>query len=236
MRLTTDGIEVSQRASEWVFLALGACFAGVLITPLRPRSLLLRQHSIEIVWARFIKQWPGRVVSVLALVIVGLGGIVVGTAPYSLLPGTYLPGADPRSVDSAGVTSALWASRHLAPRSRIASDLADAEILAGYTLTRPMSGRVGSFNISQLYTSKTFDNEDKRIFNSGHIGYIVIDQRIRQLISPTGQYFSSGLIPANRKAFTYASLNKYANSPEFNEIFDDGPVAIYKYIGSSPAG
>jgi hypothetical protein len=236
MRLTPEGIEASQRASEWLFLALGACFAGVLITPLRRRSILLRRRSMEILWARFARQWPGRVVSVIALVIVGLGGIVVGTAPYSRLPGTFLPGADPRSVDSAGVASALWANQHLAPQSRIASDLTDAEILAGYTRTTPVSGWVGSFNLSQLYTSQTFDKEDKYIFKSGHIGYIVIDQRIRLQPSPNGQYFSSGLIPANQKAFTYASLNKYATSPEFSKIFVDGPVAIYKYIGSSPAG
>jgi hypothetical protein len=191
---------------------------------------------MEILWVRYVRQWPGRVVVVIALVIVGLGGIVVGTAPYSRLPGTYLPGADPRSVDSAGVASALWATRHLPPRSRIASDLTDAEILAGYTLTIPVSGLVSSFNISNLYTSQTFDKKDKYIFKSGRIGFIIIDQRIRLLPSPSGQYFSSGLIPANQKAFTYASLNKYATSPEFSKIFDDGPVAIYKYIGSSPAG
>ena len=161
---------------------------------------------------------------------------MLGTAPYSRLPGTFLPGADTRSVDSAGVASALWVNRHLDPSSRIASDLTDAEILAGYTRTTPVSGRVGSFNISQLYSSQTFDKEDKYIFKSGHIGFIMIDQRIRRLPSPNGQYFSSGLIPANQKAFTYASLNKYAASPEFSKIFDDGPVAIYKYIGSSPAG
>ena len=226
MRLTTEGYETSQRASEWVFMGLGACFAGVLITP-------LRRHSMENLWTRFAGQWSGRVVGVIALVIVGLGGIVIGTAPYGRLPGTFLPGADPRSVDSAGVASALWASRHLAPQSRIASDLTDSEILAGYTLTTPVSRSVSSFNISQLYTSQTFDNEDKYIFNSGHIGFIMIDQRIRLLPSPSGDYFTSGLIPANQKAFTYASLNKYATSPEFSKVFDDGPVAIYKYIGSN---
>ena len=233
MRLTNEGIEVSQRASEWLFMGLGACFAGVLITPLRQRSILLRRRSMETLWARFARKWPGRVLGVIALVIVGLGGIVVGTAPYSRLPGTFLPGADPRSVDSAGVASALWANRHLAPQSRIASDLTDAEILAGYTLTTPVSGRVGSFNISQLYTGQAFGKEDKYIFKSGHIGFIIIDQRIRLLPSPSGQYFSSGLIPANQKAFTYASLNKYATSPEFSKVFEDGPVTIYKYIGSN---
>jgi len=234
MRLTTEGIEVSQRASEWLFMGLGSCFAGVLITPLRQRSMLLRRHSMENIWNRFARKWPGLVVGVVALVMVGLGGIVVGTAPYSRLSGAFLPGADPRSVDSAGVASALWASHHLASKSRIASDLTDSELLAGYTLTTPVSGVVGSFNISQLYTSQTFDRADKNIFKSGHIGYIVIDQRIRLLPSPSAQYFSSGLIFANQKAFTYASLNKYATSPEFSKIFDDGPVAIYKYIGSNP--
>ena len=214
-------------------MGLGACFAGVLITPFRQHSILLKRHSMEILWARFARQWPGRMVGVVALVIVGLGGIVIGTAPYSRLPGTFLPGADPRSIDSAGVASALWASQHLSPQSRIASDLTDAEILAGYTLTTPLSGRVGGFNISQLYISRTFDKEDKYIFKSGHIGYIIVDQRIRQLPSPSAEYFSSGLIPANQKAFTYASLNKYATSPDFSKVFDDGPVAIYKYIGSN---
>ena len=227
LRLTTQGQETSLRASEWVFLGLGAVFAGVLITP-------LRSHSSESFWACFARQWPGRVVGVIALVIVGLGGIVLGTGPYTRLPGTFLPGADPRSVDSAGVASALWARQHLAPQSKIASDLTDAEILAGYTLTTPVSGLVNSFNVSLLYTSQTFDNEDKYIFNSGHIGFIIIDQRIRLLPSPNGQYFSSGLMSANQKAFTYASLNKYATSPEFSKVFDDGPVAIYKYNGSNP--
>lgn len=231
MRLTNEGIEVSQRASEWLFMGLGACFAGILITPFRQHPTLVRRHTMENLWSRFARQWPGRLIAVVALVAVGLGGIVVGTAPYSRLPGTFLPGADPRSVDSAGVSSAVWASHHLSRRSRIASDLTDAEIFAGYTLTTPLSGRVHGFNISQLYTSKTFNEKDKYIFRSGHIGYIMIDQRIRLQPSPSAQYFSSGLIPANQKAFTYASFNKYATSREFNKIFDDGPVAIYKYIG-----
>jgi hypothetical protein len=226
LRLTTQGQESSLRASEWVFLGLGAVFAGVLITP-------FGVHARKPFWARFARQWPGRVVGAIALVIVGIGGIVVGTAPYSRLPGTFLPGADNRSIDAAGVASALWVKRHLPPSSRIASDLTDAEILAGYTLTIPVSW-VGSFNISHLYTSQTFDKEDEYIFKSGHIGYVIIDQRIRLRPSPSGQYFSSGLTPANQKTFTYASLNKYATSPEFSKIFGDGPVAIYKYVGSLP--
>lgn len=234
MRLTTEGFEVSQRASEWLFMGLGACFAGVSITPLRRRSILLKRHSMEKLWTRSAGNWSGRVVGIIALVIVGIGGIVIGTAPYGRLPGTFLPGADPRSVDSAGVSSALWVSRHLAPQSRIASDLTDSEILAGYTLATPVSGSVGSFNVSVLYTSQTFDIEDQYIFSSGHIEYIMIDQRIRQLPSPSGDYFTSGLISANQKAFTYASLNKYGTSPEFSKVFDDGPVAIYKYVGSNP--
>ena len=229
LRLTNQGQESSLRASAWVFLGLGAVFAGVLITP-------LRSDARKPYWARFARQWPGRVVGVIALVIIALGGIVIGTAPSSRLPGTFLPGADNRSIDAAGVASALWVKRHLPASSRIASDLTDAEILAGYTLTIPVSGWVGSFNVSQLYASPTFDKEDKHIFNSGHIGYIIIDQRIRLRPSPSGQYFSSGLTPDNQKTFTYASLNKYATSPEFNKIFGDGPVAIYKYMVSSIAG
>lgn len=232
LRLTTQGRETSLRASEWVFFGIGAVFAGLLITP-------LRAHSRKRLWPRFARQWPGRVIGVIGVigvVIIGLGGIVIGTAPYSRLPGTYLPGAEPRSVDAAGVTSALWVNRHLSPTSRIASDLTGSELLAGYTLTTPISGRVGPFNISQLYTSRTFDKADKYIFDSDHIGFIMVDQRIRLVRSPTGQYFSSGLLPANQQAFSFASLNKYAASPAFNRVFDDGPIAIYKYVASSPDG
>lgn len=211
LRLTADGTEISQRASEFVFVGIGFGVAGLSIR-----------------WLRFGRSY--QYLGVALAIVIFVGGIVVGTAPYSRLPGPYLVEADPRSIDARTIAAASWVRAHLPAGSIFAADRTNALALAAIGLVDPVQGLQDGQSVPYLYFSPTFDSRDLATIGAFGIRYILVDLRLSTDVPHVGIYFS----PEEQLAGHYthpiprADLTKFAKAPGLNRIYDDGEIQIYQ--------
>lgn len=214
MRLTSAGTESSNRASEFVFLGLGALIAlGVveawMLAPADGRARRLRALGFA-----------------LAGTVTFLGGVVVGWPPYDRLPGPYLPGGDSRSVSPAGLAAASWARGHL-NGGRLAGDLTTNLLLGSYGRLDPQGGVVGSLPVAQLFTTPAFGPRDRKIVEGDKLHYLAVDLRLAESAPASGSDFADaagvrveGPIPAR-------DLQKFDHVPGLSKIYDNGAIRIY---------
>ena len=211
LRFTAAGTETSQRASEFLFLGIGFGVAGL---------------STRWLWSGRSYQY----FSVTLAVAIFVGGIVVGTPPYSRLPGPYLVEADPRSIDFRTIEVASWVRAHLPAGSVIAADRDNALALAAIGLVDPAQGLKDGQSVPNLYFSPTFDSRDLATIQAFGISYILVDLRLSTNVPYAGIYFDPDepLAGHYMNPIARADLAKFATAPGLTRIYDDGEIQIYQ--------
>ncbi|HEU4783248.1 MAG TPA: hypothetical protein VFS83_07910, partial [Ktedonobacterales bacterium] len=214
LRLSQAGIEVADRATEFVFLGLATVLA-IGMTQVKP-DILNRRVAI---WA----------LSILTTVLF-IGGIVAGSGPdWERFPGPFLVSADARSLTQEGISAGQWADVHLGPGHRVATDRVNSLLMATYGRQRVITSLDDNIDPSPLFTSLTFDDTDLSILRDTQIQYLVADMRLSTGLPRRGFYFSE--IEPN--AFNYtapmskAALTKFDDLPNVNRVFDSGDIVIY---------
>ncbi len=214
LRLSQAGIEVADRATEFVFLGLATVLA-IGMTQVKP-DILTRRFAI---WA----------LSVLTTILF-IGGIIAGSGPdWERFPGPFLVSADARSLTQEGISAAQWASVNLGPGHRVATDRVNSLLMATYGRQRVITSLDDNIDPSPLFTSLTFDDSDLSILRDTHIQYLVADLRLSTGLPRRGFYFSE-IEPG---AFNYtapiskAALTKFDDLPNVNRVFDSGNIVIY---------
>jgi hypothetical protein len=220
LRLTQAGAETSNRASEFVFLGLGAT-AGVTLS-----SALIKGR---------LNGSRGRLLVVAMLGVLLVGGIVIGWAPSSRLPGPSLVEADARSVDPYDLAAAKWARAHLPAHSRIVADRQNAVLMAAYGMQNPQVGEVVGLQVASLITSPTIGPTEQRIVYQDAIRFIVVDNRLSTQRPVVGYYVEG----KESKAFAYkaplprAAITKFSGYHGLSRIYDNGQVSIYEVLSHS---
>lgn len=226
LRLTQAGSELSNRASEFLFVGIAFVLALAVVDLKLPRRI--RQSSPRI----RLRATTGMFAALVTLVF--LGGVVVGTAPYSRQPGPYLVGADMRSVDPHSVQAAKWAGQNLPPRSRILTDRTNGETMTAYGRVDPVTGNTANgIPVSDLFTSLTFGSVERDIIQSEKVRYLVVDRRLSESAPAVGVYFDRN----ERGAYSHKTpispdaLAKFNTVLGLSRIYDDGAIAIYDTSG-----
>lgn len=220
-RLTQGGTETSARAAEFVFFGVAAVVAGSLLLfrlgPPRGSSMLPS-----------IRQRVTRALVTVGMTVVFIGGFIVSWAPWSRLPGPYLPAAGDQSVGAQGVAAAVWARDHLPPESRIATDETDATLMGAYGELDPQGGLIDGLRVSSLFFSPTFGSDSRRIIRRDKLEYIVVDKRLAGVLPLRGFYFEADEpnAYAHFKPLSRVALEKFNNS-SLAQIYDNGDIAIY---------
>lgn len=255
LRLTQASTETSSRTSEFAFIGVSVMaalfvsaralrrFSGAETIAVRRSPLGNKEPESKFVEEKVagraklpLKHGAGKptrgfvVASILATVILAVGGIVVGQAPYDRLPGSFLAGADFRSVGPLGEETARWAASNLAPGSKFAADPTNTRLLASIGNFTPEDGSIDGYPVNHLFLSTSLDQEDLKIIQGDKIQYIVVDQRLTRFPSASGPVFGStksGVKVSRSLPVPKADFAKFVSASELSRIYDDGTIQIY---------
>lgn len=210
LRLTPSGAETSNRASEFLFIAI-CLVAAVGLVEYHSRRLPVRAL------------WLGLPLCAVVLV---TGGIIIGTPPWSRLPGPYLVGADDRSVDSEGIAAAAWMRDTLGPDNRVASDRIGTLLAGSYGEQRAVTGLIDRIptELIALFASPTFGQDQLDTITRGRIQYVEFDRRITQSL-PRAIYFDDD--PPRSEPISAAAMAKFDNNAGISRLYDSGNIVLY---------
>ncbi len=212
--LTSATAEVGDRAAGFVFLGT----AAVLGTWWWQRR---RSRSIQFVFA-------------LGVTVLFLGDVVLGAGPTAgQLPGPYEISADARSVDADNLAAAAWENSALAPDSVVYADRTSgllAAAIGGQDTVLHVSTGVDA---SRLLLAPTVNSDDIALIKKTGLDYLIVDTRLstglphQQVYIENGEYGGAGRTePVTREA-----LDKFANVPGVERIYDNGSLVIYNVRG-----
>jgi hypothetical protein len=222
-----DGSELAGRASTFVFVPAGF-IAALAVIRLTDNSL-----RWPIVRADLRRRAPVLVAAAVAVALVlVLNGLVNGWPPYwERLPGPYQVAGAERSVGPEQVAAADWALEALGPGNRFATDEGDLPVVGSYG----DQATVG--DDADLYISPTFTLAAAYLVQAQSIKYVLVDQRLSEMLPASGQYFP---VDPNASKYTrplpLADLTKFDDVPGVARIYDSGDIVVYDLQGSAYYG
>jgi hypothetical protein len=217
LRLTQRGAETSNRLSEFVFVALVLVLSLGVVRPLLSRGAGLGAGLVR-----------RGIFTVLATVLF-VGGITVGWPYWGILPGPYLVGADPRSIEPQSLAAADWVKDTLGPNQRVAADRTNGLLLGSFGqqfVATALSTRVSTYRI---FFAPEIGEAEREIISQAGIQYVLVDSRLSTGLPQVGFYFERGEPDTmNHKVPMDPSLlDKFDRTPGVNRIFDSGNIVIY---------
>jgi hypothetical protein len=218
LRLTHNGTETSQRASEFVFLGLAFLAAMVLK---------------DLSWLRRERARVGMLALAGLATLVFVGGFIVGEPPQGRQPGPFLVSAERRSVSAQGIAAAEFAAAELPPGSRVLVDHANATLIGSYGELDPVTRRVDGISITRVFFDRNLGRPARRVIRNGHIDYLIVDRRLSRTPPVGGYYFTQQEPGAFSRAtpISRAALNKFPTVPGLKKIYANGAIAIYDTSG-----
>jgi hypothetical protein len=213
LRLTQAGAETSNRASGFVFIAIGYVLAVGIVERWTARRL----------------RWIGTGAFAILAAAIFAGGIIVGWAPTSRIPGPYIVAADPRSVEPESITAAEWARAALGPGRRMLADRTNRQIMGAYAAEDMVVGYTGDLHVAQVFFSTEFGPVERAILRGKGVRYLLIDRRLSSALPMVGVYLERNE-PNNYRHTTPIApeaLAKFDRQPGVSRIFDSGDIVIY---------
>ena len=209
LRLTEAGTEISNRASEFVFVGVALLGAAVL-------------------YERRFKRFATPLVIAAAAVGI-MGGVVIGTARHARLPGEYLVVADESSVEPEGRAAAHWARRELGLENRIFTDRINGLLMGSLGLQDPQVGEILGRPVPILFTAPTVDEDVRLVITANDIDHLVVDKRLASAPPTVGFYVEREEPGAYRheRPLDAAALLKYDLVCPVGRAFDSGSLVVY---------
>jgi hypothetical protein len=196
---TSAGWEISNRSGEFVFLAIAPVVALAVFNLKFPR------------WIDALK----RLIVAPAITVMLLGGMVVSTAPWTLMPWPYQAGSDQRSIELEGISAATWAKDYLGPGNRFVSDRVNTLLWGTYGWQNAAGGEGGesaAFVLPGVILTPKFDLRFTKF--PPLFGYLFFEGEKK--------VFTNVLYPLPR-----ASLEKFDAVQGVQRIFDSGSIVVY---------
>lgn len=214
LRLTssTAGWEISNRSAEFVFLAI-APVVSLAVFSLRFPA-----------WIDAIKRW----IMAPALMTILIGGIIVSTPTWTLLPWPYHAGSDQRSIELTGISAAQWSKEYLGTGRRIVTDRVNGLLWATHGL-QFLAITDGHPILPGLVLSPRFDETSRAIARQSRLEYLIADTRFSQQQPLFGYYYveNERAIYGIMNPLPRASLEKYDSIANVQRVFDNGAIVVY---------
>ena len=212
LRLTAEGTETSNRASEFVFVGIGLVVA-----------LALRAERRRLTAPRW------RSAAVAGATVLFLGGLIVGWAPYNRLPGPYAPAATALAIEPQGIADARWAKTHLGPDKRVATDRINTQLMVAYGEQDVQRGSDRRLPLSSVFLGPTFGTRARQALQLQAIDFLVVDRRLSDALPLDGRYFEPTEDKAlyGRRPIPLSRLTKFDAVPQLDRVFSSGAIVIY---------
>lgn len=206
LRFTQVGAEISNRSSEFLFLALAFVLAVCL-----DRVVLTRAG------------WWRPAVAATLITAIFCGGVVIGLAPWARMPGPYMVGGDTRGLQPESELAAGWMLRELGPANRLISDRTNQITMGTYGNQTIVIGLSWIFFEPELSVSKLNALQQKGV------RFIVVDRRLSAAVPRTGVYFERGEPNGlhHLQPIDAAALAKFDTTFGLRRVFDSGNLVIY---------
>ncbi len=211
MRLTQKGTETSNRSSEFLFVAISVVIA----------------LGIAEIWLFHRHSWKRSLVAVIYLTAIFIGGMVVGFAHWTRMPGPYQVGGDTRAIQLQSIEAAKWALDSLGPGNRVISDGTNRILMGSYGRQNMVSG------VSWVFFSPKVEKEERSALGKNEIQYLVVDRRLSMAVPVNGNYFESGEPGAGNHSdpIELVLLEKFDLVEGASRCFDSGDIIIYDMSG-----
>jgi hypothetical protein len=215
LRFTTLGAETSQRASEFLFLAIAILGADWLVGP----------HPTRVRLPRFLLA-P-------ILLVIFAGGVIAGAPLLSRLPGPYLVAAESRSIEPEGLQTATWVLNELGPDNRLIADRTNAKLLGAIGLQYPVTSANEHIGTAYVMFARTLGPAEIAVMRAARIKYVIADLRLSTDLPAYPFYFESAEPDAgNHKVpIPIEALEKFEGRPGVSRIYDSGDIRIYDVSG-----
>jgi hypothetical protein len=219
LRFTTLGAETSQRASEFLFLAIAIAGADWLLAP---RGALRRFD-----WR------PPSVLFAPILVVLFAGGLVAGAPLLTRLPGPYLVAAESRSIEPEGVDTAAWALEHLGPDNRLIADRTNAKLLGSIGLQFPVTSANEHVGTAYVMFARTLGPDQIDVMRQANVRYVIVDLRLSTDVPSYPFYFEQAEpdAGAHTTPIPIEALTKFEGRPGVLRVYDSGNIRIYDVQG-----
>lgn len=214
LRFTRLGAEISNRSSEFLFVALAFVLAAGIVRLQAPAFVRQATPALFVVWS----------------LIVFSGGVIIGWAPWARLPGPYMVIADSRSIEPEGVAAATWMRDLVGPRQRLATDRINRLLMGSYGRQSPITSYGNQLQVSLLFLSPTLGDEERDIIHQGDITYAVVDQRLSASLPTLGIYFERGeprSAEQRKHALDIKAIEKFDQLRGVGRVFDSGNLVVY---------
>ncbi len=212
LRLASNGAELTGRL--WVFLYAPVGFVAAVVAV----------EGLKRFGPRLGGPVLARIMLLMVVVVVFLGGITAGWPPYwERLPGPFLPGAAERSINAEGVAVANWAAEKMTPYNRITTDFTDYGLLGAYGNQHSVYGLSGSF------VNPSLGDAEISALRYMQIDYILVDRRLSEDVPRQGYYFDPWEPTARKYAepVSLENLMKFDAIPRVDRLFDSGNLILY---------
>lgn len=212
-RFTSIGAELSARSAAFVFVGLSFVVGLAFVA--------LFDHAV--------RREVARRTAVIATMVVMVGGAVLSFPYWARLPGSYLVSADPRSITPVGIDSATWLLDRLGSDNRIMTDRDNRILDKAYGLQHPMSAVGDQIDVKAAYFATSITPDVIALLESGHVHYVLADDRLPTSLPYTGVYVERGEIAnsAWEEPMPASALDKWNADPQVDRVYDAGPIQLY---------
>lgn len=176
---------------------------------------------------RFLK-----IISVISVIILLIGGIGVGTSPPHR--GHYSENIriGQQTITADVVTSAAWSEEYLGRYNSMLSNSATSDVFEFYGIQKSRS-----YGGWEVFFPANVSFDVLYYLKISKIDYLMVDERISRFISDVRYYFNRAELyienhpPYGRsEPLPVDSIKKFNMHPAFLSIYDNGNIIIYKII------
>ena len=222
LRLTSASTETASRSAEFVFFGL-ALLAGLVARLGRRSRTGYRPPAIV---------RPALAASATFVVLL-IGGVVIGTAPYDRYPRGYRPSANGSSITVPGLLAAQWAGRALPHNSYVVADQANRLLMGSYGGLHPQLGLADSVPVGHLLLDSRLTADAVAVVKVDKVAYLVADARLARALPATGNYVDGSEPDAghHNTPLPESALTKFDHVAGVSRIYDNGVIRIYDVTG-----